>query len=162
MTAKEALATISKDYPYLELDLFNTIAQDLSELEAIKSADGGEALEVSKLAEEMLHKAYSRNGDVSFLNKVTGKKITIFEMFETLNNTLLKSQAQERELEELKEKVSLSHKDFIELLEGYNAYMEFAPKSNFDGNEQDFYNRLEDYAIGQGSYKKEVKSDEKE
>jgi hypothetical protein len=49
--------------------------------------------------------------------------------------------------------VCVNKKDFVKLVEGYQAFMEFAPNSNFDGSEQKFYDKMEDLAIGSGCYK---------
>ena len=75
------------------------------------------------------------------------------EIKETRYQQLLEK---EKRLEaiELGNKVILSHSDFIKLLTGYEGFIEFAPKSNFDGSEQNFCERMEDFAIGNGSYQK--------
>ena len=93
MTAKEAFGRLlfNGNSQESRIDDIKLVNQALEELEAIKSADGGEAMEAVKDIEKSIKKHIPQN--------------YLSAQFEIIKNFILKSQAQERELAELKEKV---------------------------------------------------------
>ena len=87
-TLRQANATFWENGMRATERAFNSIIEALSELEAIKSADGGEALEVIKDIEKSIKKHIPQN--------------YLSAQFEIINNYILKAQAKEKELAELK------------------------------------------------------------
>lgn len=107
MTAKEALETLTKQLNLAingsKVDLTianesrNIINKALTELEAIKSADGGEAMEYLN---KMFDADRDYGDDVGLATGYGGKT----EQMIFMENFILKSQAQEIELVELKKR----------------------------------------------------------
>ena len=96
MTAKEALDRIRNrfgEWAINNIKEFEVLEQALKRLEAIESVDGGEVLK----ALQSLTKKGVENSKKGYLD--------IDNEWNTINNFILKSQAQEKELEELKSKV---------------------------------------------------------
>ena len=104
MTAREALYNIKKifideyNFPFNLTIEYQVLYQALAELEAIKSADGGELL-------EELDNIYNKPFDIVKLDNAPLSSIPQFANFaKHTYNFVLKSQSQERELEELKKR----------------------------------------------------------
>lgn len=74
-------------------DIIEPLEQALAELEAIKSADGGEALEALEYVGEHFVCYLYGNPPIDLKNDPN---------FDTIKNYILKSQAQEKELREMK------------------------------------------------------------
>ena len=116
MTAKEvskiqvAKERFNKMIDILSLEDIETISLALEELEAIKSADGGEAMEELEKIGNIL--------------ATGGAVINQTDRYETVKNYILKSQAQERELVELRD----SNNELRRLLD--EAYSKI-PKTNY-------------------------------
>lgn len=96
MTAKEVerVLELAKDYKAITGQAIdNSIIEALEELESIKSADGGVAMKALKYVGEHFVCYLYGNPPIDLKNDPN---------FDTIKNHLLKSQAQERELRELK------------------------------------------------------------
>lgn len=132
MTAKEALKDLEKRNEALKKEghfhigeiTMNIIKQALEELEAIKSADGGKAMEALNSMRK-----YNMTTDLYRIEKYNDNSRIV-------ENYILKSQAQERELAELKVKIQryiklsiMVQKSYVNLLQGKeNETVDFTDK----------------------------------